>query len=70
MICEQEILDYDPIFYIGFDKPYYNLKIHRNCRKNDQEMSNILHKDGDLWYNEIIRLIKERNDNKRTGKKR
>jgi hypothetical protein len=31
--CKQPILETDNIFWLGFDIPYINLKVHKSCWK-------------------------------------
>jgi hypothetical protein len=31
VICDTQYDDSDTLFTIGLDKPYLNLKVHRNC---------------------------------------
>ena len=38
--CDQEILSSDLKFYLAFEIPYFNLKVHRECWK--------IHKDTDF----------------------
>lgn len=66
-VCEKEINKTELIFYIPFDMPYYNLKIHREHFKECENLTNFYIKYGQICYNYIIEQIniKEKRNGKR-----
>lgn len=62
IICGEDIQSSDDITYIGLDKPYINLKVHRSCFKNHKTKINEIIKNNQEL---LLQQIREQNNGKR-----
>jgi hypothetical protein len=62
IVCKEEVLKTDDKFYLGLDKPYVNLPLHRKCWLSIKDKLNyFLPENEELLYN----IIEESNKNRK-----